>query len=364
MAKKQKQITNLDPKKLLKMGKERGFVTQEEILQVFPKPEENIEEVDEFYLKLIEGEVDVFETTSEEVEDSGKATTDLERELEVLAALEEGSVTDPVRQYLRDIGKVPLLNAVQEVELAKRAEKNDEMAKHQLISANLRLVVSIAKKYVGRGMSLLDLIEEGNIGLMRAVEKYDWRRGYKFSTYATWWIRQAITRAIADQARTIRIPVHMVETINRFNRTQRRLMQELGREPTPEEVAEVLGIDPAKAREIVKVSQEPTSLATPVGDEDDSQLGDFIEAPGLKPDEQATRELLKDQLDEVLDTLSPREKRVLVLRFGLDDGKQRTLEEVGREFGVTRERIRQIEAKAVRKLKHPTRAKKLRDYLE
>lgn len=364
MAKKQKQLTSLDSKKLLKMGKERGFVTQEEILQVFPKPEETLEELDDFYLKLIEGEVDVFETTSDEVEDTTKGSSDLEKELEVLAALEEGSVTDPVRQYLRDIGKVSLLNAAQEVDLAKRAEKNEEKAKHQLISANLRLVVSIAKKYVGRGMSLLDLIEEGNIGLMRAVEKYDWRRGYKFSTYATWWIRQAITRAIADQARTIRIPVHMVETINRFNRTQRRLMQELGREPSPEEVAEVLGIDPQKAREIVKVSQEPTSLATPVGDEDDSQLGDFIEAPGLKPDEQATRELLKDQLDEVLDTLSPREKRVLVLRFGLDDGKQRTLEEVGREFGVTRERIRQIEAKAVRKLKHPTRAKKLRDYLE
>ncbi len=362
--KDKKQTANLDSKKLLKMGKDRGFVTQEEILQVFPKPEETLEELDEFYLKLIESDIDVFETTSEEVGEGAKSVTDLERELEVLAALEEGSVTDPVRQYLRDIGKVPLLNAAQEVELAKKAEKNEERAKHQLISANLRLVVSIAKKYVGRGMSLLDLIEEGNIGLMRAVEKYDWRRGYKFSTYATWWIRQAITRAIADQARTIRIPVHMVETINRFNRTQRKLMQELGREPTPEEVAEVLGIDPAKAREIVKVSQEPTSLATPVGDEDDSQLGDFIEAPGLKPDEQATRELLKDQLDEVLDTLSPREKRVLVLRFGLDDGKQRTLEEVGREFGVTRERIRQIEAKAVRKLKHPTRAKKLRDYLE
>jgi RNA polymerase primary sigma factor len=363
-ARKGSKQANLDDKKLLKLGKERGFVTQEEILQVFPTPEETLEELDSFYLKLIEAEVDVFETTAEEVGDTGKAATDLERELEVLAALDEGSVTDPIRQYLRDIGKVPLLNAPQEIELAQKAEKGEEKAKHQLISANLRLVVSIAKKYVGRGMSLLDLIEEGNIGLMRAVEKYDWRRGYKFSTYATWWIRQAITRAIADQARTIRIPVHMVETINRFNRTQRRLMQELGREPAPEEVASALDMDPAKAREIVKVSQEPTSLATPVGDEDDSQLGDFIEAPGLKPDEQATRELLKDQLDEVLDTLSPREKRVLQLRFGLEDGKQRTLEEVGREFGVTRERIRQIEAKAVRKLKHPTRAKKLRDYLE
>lgn len=361
--KRQPKAPDLDDKKLLKLGKERGFVTQEEILQVFLKPEDTLEELDDFYLKLIENSVDVFETTAEDV-DEGKSATDLERELEVLAALDEGSVTDPVRQYLRDIGKVSLLSADQEIEFAKRVEKGDGKAKHQLISANLRLVVSIAKKYVGRGMSLLDLIEEGNIGLMRAVEKYDWRRGFKFSTYATWWIRQAITRAIADQARTIRIPVHMVETINRFNRTQRRLMQELGREPTPEEVAEALGIDPAKAREIVKVSQEPTSLATPVGDEEDSQLGDFIPAEGLQPDEQATRELLKEHLDEVLNTLSPREKRVLQLRFGLEDGKQRTLEEVGKEFGVTRERIRQIEAKAVRKLKHPTRAKKLRDYLE
>lgn len=363
MAKRQPKQVILDDKKLIKLGKERGFVTQEEILQVFPKPEETLEDLDNFYLKLIDLGIDVFETTAEDPEE-GRSVTDLEKELEVLAALDEGSVTDPVRQYLRDIGKVALLTAPQEIELAKAVEEGKLSAKHKLISANLRLVVSIAKKYVGRGMSLLDLIEEGNIGLMRAVEKYDWKRGFKFSTYATWWIRQAITRAIADQARTIRIPVHMVETINRFNRTQRRMMQELGREPTPEEVAEALGIEPSKAREIVKVSQEPTSLATPVGDEDDSQLGDFIEAPGLKPDEQATRELLKDHLDEVLDTLSPREKRVLQLRFGLEDGKQRTLEEVGREFGVTRERIRQIEAKAVRKLKHPTRAKKLRDYLE
>ena len=363
MAKNKKNIP-LDIKKLLKLGKDRGFVTQEEILQVFPKPEETIEELDQFYIKLIETGIDVFETTAEELETEAKSATELEKELELLTTLEEGSVTDPVRQYLRDIGKIPLLTAQDEIELAKRAEKNEKKARDKLINSNLRLVVSIAKKYVGRGMSLLDLIEEGNIGLMRAVDKYDWRRGYKFSTYATWWIRQAITRAIADQARTIRIPVHMVETINRFNRTQRRLMQELGREPNPEEVAKVLEIDVSKAREIIKVSQEPTSLETPVGDEEDSHLGDFIADQGLQPDEQATRELLKIHLDEVLDSLSPREKRVLQLRFGLEDGKQRTLEEVGREFGVTRERIRQIEAKAIRKLKHPTRAKKLRDYLE
>lgn len=364
MAKSVKHKQPLDDKKLLKLGKERGFVTQEEILQVFPKPEEQITTLDEFYIKLIEAGIDVFETTAEELAEDEKISTDLEKELEMLASLEGGPITDPIRQYLREIGRVSLLTAVEEIELAKKTEKGEKAAKSRLISANLRLVVSIAKKYVGRGMSLLDLIEEGNIGLMRAVEKYDWRRGFKFSTYATWWIRQAITRAIADQARTIRIPVHMVETINRFNRTQRRLMQELGREPTPEEVAEALGIDPSKAREIIKVSQEPTSLATKVGDEEDSELGDFIESPGLKPDEQATRELLKGHLEEVLDTLSPREKRVLQLRFGLEDGRQRTLEEVGREFGVTRERIRQIEAKAIRKLKHPTRAKKLRGYLE
>ena len=361
---KQRKQGILDIKKIVKLGKDRGFITQEEILQVFPKPEENLEELDIFFIKLLTEGIDVFESTAEELESDSKSSTELEKELELLSTMEEGSVTDPVRQYLRDIGKIPLLTAAEEIELAKKAEKGEKKSRNRLISANLRLVVSIAKKYVGRGMSLLDLIEEGNIGLMRAVDKYDWRRGYKFSTYATWWIRQAITRAIADQARTIRIPVHMVETINRFNRTQRRLMQELGREPNPEEVAVVMGVDAAKAREIVKVSQEPTSLETPVGDEEDSHLGDFIADQGLQPDEQATRELLKVHLDEVLDSLSPREKRVLQLRFGLEDGKQRTLEEVGREFGVTRERIRQIEAKAIRKLKHPTRAKKLRDYLE
>src|SRR3989344_4621522 len=236
---KQKKEVQLDVKKLLKLGKDRGFITQEEILQVFPKPEVVIEELDQFYTKLIEVGIDVFETTAEELEGESKSSTELEKELEILTTLEEGAVTDPVRQYLRDIGKIPLLTAQEEIDLAKRAEKNEKRARDKLISANLRLVVSIAKKYVGRGMSLLDLIEEGNIGLMSAVDKYDWRRGYKFSTYATWWIRQAITRAIADQARTIRIPVHMVETINRFNRAQRRLMQELGREPTPEEVATV-----------------------------------------------------------------------------------------------------------------------------
>lgn len=303
MPKDKKIKGELDVKKLLKLGKSRGFVTQEEILQVFPKPEESIAALDEFYIHLIEENIDVFETTAEELEEEAKGLSALEKELEILSSLEEGSVTDPVRQYLRDIGRVSLLTAQEEIELAKRAEKGEKKARDKLTSANLRLVVSIAKRYVGRGMSLLDLIEEGNIGLMRAVDKYDWRRGYKFSTYATWWIRQAITRAIADQARTIRIPVHMVETINRFNRTQRRLMQELGREPTPEEVAVALGIDPAKAREIIKISQEPTSLETPVGDEEDSHLGDFIPAQGLLPDEQAARELLKLHLDEVLDTL-------------------------------------------------------------
>jgi len=364
MAKSQGKTEILDEKRLVKLGHERGFVTQEEILQIFPKPEDSVAALDDFYLKLIEANIDVFETTAEELADDEKGTSDLEKELEMLASLEEGYVSDPVRQYLREIGRVPLLTAAQEIELAKAAEKGEQRAKDKLISANLRLVVSIAKKYVGRGMSLLDLIEEGNMGLMRAVEKYDWKRGFKFSTYATWWIRQAITRALADQARTIRIPVHMVETINRFNRAQRKLMQELGREPTPEEVAVALGIDPSKAREIIKVSQEPTSLATKVGDDEDSELGDFIEAHDLKPDQQAAQALLRDDLSEVLDTLSPRERRVLELRFGLEDGKQRTLEEVGKEFGVTRERIRQIEAKAIRKLRHPTRAKKLRDYLE
>jgi len=344
---------------LLNRGREQGFVTQEDILAVFPEAESNIEELDDLYSRLAEEGVDVFEITEEE-----EKTSELEKELQVLSAVEESQITDPVRMYLKEIGRIPLLNAAQEIDLAQRAEKGDIEAVEKLTQANLRLVVSIAKKYVGRGLTLLDLIQEGNIGLIRAVEKFDWRKGFKFSTYATWWIRQAITRAIADQARTIRIPVHMVETINRFIRTSRKLMQELGREATPEEIAKEMQIEPDKVREIIKVSQEPTSLEAPVGEEKDSTLGDFIPDDEIRPEDQASAELLKAHLGEVLDTLNDREKKVLKLRFGLEDGRQRTLEEVGKEFGVTRERIRQIEAKALRKLRHPTRSKKLKDYLE
>jgi RNA polymerase primary sigma factor len=351
-------------RKLLKRGREQGFITQDEILAIFPTPETEINAVDDLYHKLLSENVDVFDTTELDSSDMSKSVSELEKELEGLASLEEGYLSDPVRMYLREIGRVSLLTYEEEVSLAKRVEKSDRKAREKLINANLRLVVSIAKKYVNRGLTLLDLIEEGNIGLMRAVEKYDWRRGYKFSTYATWWIRQAITRAIADQARTIRIPVHMVETINKFNRISRKLMQELGREPTPEEVALEMEIEPDKVREIIKVSQEPASLEAPVGEEEDSRLGDFIQDASASPTDQATQALLKDHIREVLGTLSPREAKVLEYRFGLEDGKQRTLEEVGKEFGVTRERIRQIEAKAIRKLRHPTRAKKLRDYLE
>ncbi|KKR33477.1 MAG: RNA polymerase sigma factor [Candidatus Gottesmanbacteria bacterium GW2011_GWC2_39_8] len=353
-------------KELIKEGKENGFITQDEILQVFPKPENNIGELDEFYTSLIKSGIDVFETTSDEEEkEAAKTVTELEKELESLAVIHEGGISDPVRMYLKEIGRIPLLTFDQEIDLAKRYEKGERRAKQKLIESNLRLVVSIAKKYIGRGLSLLDLIQEGNQGLIRAVEKYDWRKGYKFSTYATWWIRQAITRAIADQARTIRIPVHMVETINRFLKISRKLMQDLGREATPEEVAQAMEVDVDKVREIIKVSQEPTSLATPVGDDEDSFLGDFIQdTTQPSPYDAASRELLKEHLEEVLHTLSDREKRVLILRFGLEDGRPRTLEEVGVEFGVTRERIRQIEAKALRKLRHPSRSKKLKDYLE
>ena len=349
---------------LLSLAKKRGYISQDEILVAFQKPEDHILELDYLYDQLIKKGIDIFETVEEE-KDAQKSIDDLERELEALNIIQGGTVTDPVRMYLKEIGRIPLLTFEQEVDLAKRLEKGDQSARKKLVESNLRLVVSIAKKYVGRGMGLLDLIQEGNQGLIRAVEKYDWKKGFKFSTYATWWIRQAITRAIADQARTIRIPVHMVENINRFMRVQRKLMQELGRQPTPEEISEILEIPPDKAREIIKISQQPTSLDTPVGDEEDSYLGDFIydiTAPTLF--DTASRGLLKEQLGQVLGTLSDRERRVVEERFGLRDGKPKTLEEVGRMFAVTRERIRQIEAKALRKLRHPSRGNKLKDYLE
>lgn len=278
---------------------------------------------------------------------------------------ERGNAEDPVRMYLKEIGRIPLLSSEEEIELAKRMEEGDEEAKKKLSEANLRLTVSIAKRYSGRGMQFLDLIQEGNLGLIKAVEKFDYRKGYKFSTYATWWIRQSITRAIADQARTIRIPVHMVETMNRVNRTSRRLLQEYGREPTPEEIAEAMNLPVERVLEISKISQEPVSLETPIGEEEDSHLGDFIQDEHIPvPADEAAHTLLREQLEKVMDTLSEREQKVLALRFGLEDGKLHTLEEVGREFQVTRERIRQIEAKALRKLRHPTRSRKLRDFLE
>jgi RNA polymerase primary sigma factor len=352
-------------KKLFEKGKKEGFVTQDEVLAVFPHAEDYLEELDEFYTKIIDEGVDIFESISEEeLKESERMTKDFAREIEVLSALETPSVADPVRMYLREIGRIPLLTAAEEIDLAQRIEKGDMTAKKKLTESNLRLVVSIAKRYVGRGLTLLDLIQEGNQGLIRAVEKYDWRRGYKFSTYATWWIRQAITRAIADQARTIRVPVHMVETINKLMRTSRKLMQELGRDPSPEEIGKVMEISATKVREILKIAQGTTSLEAPVGDEEDSLLGDFIADTAPSPYDTASKQLLKDNIREVLETLSPREARVLVYRFGLEGGKPMTLEEVGKKFGVTRERIRQIEAKALRKLKHPSRRKKLQDYLE
>ena len=352
-------------KKLLERGKKEGFITQEEVLAVFPSAEEYLDKLDDFYEKVIEDGIDIFESISEEeIKETEKMAKDFAREIEALTALEAPSVSDPVRMYLREIGRIPLLSADEEINLAQRIEKGEVFAKKKLTESNLRLVVSIAKRYVGRGLTLLDLIQEGNQGLIRAGEKYDWRRGFKFSTYATWWIRQAITRAIADQARTIRVPVHMVETINKVMRTSRKLMQELGRDPTPEEVGKIMEISPTKVREVLKISQGTTSLEAPVGDEEDSLLGDFIADTAPSPYDTASKQLLKENIKEVLETLSPREARVLVYRFGLEGGKPMTLEEVGKKFGVTRERIRQIEAKALRKLKHPSRRKKLQDYLE
>ncbi len=346
---------------LVEQGRKRGYVTYDEIQEAVPEVESNLDEYDRIYGMLVDLDIKVVDDPKE----AEKRSDDEEEPEAVLEPLEGVSIDDPVRMYLKEIGKVPLLNSAEEIKLAKRMERGDEDAKRRLIEANLRLVVSIAKKYVGRGMLFLDLIQEGNLGLIRAVEKFDWRKGYKFSTYATWWIRQAITRALADQARTIRIPVHMVETINKLIRISRQLLQELGREPTPEEIGQVMKMPTERVREISKIAQRPISLETPIGEEEDSHLGDFIEdQDALAPAEAASFTMLKKQLEGVLETLTPRERKVLKLRFGLDDGRPRTLEEVGQEFGVTRERIRQIEAKALRKLRHPSRSKPLKDFIE
>ncbi len=346
---------------LLEKGKKTGYLTYNDIAIALSPFEVDTEELEKLYERLETEKIDVIEDMDKELEDIEVS----KEELEDLSVPEGINIDDHVKMYLKEIGKVDLLSAEEETDLAQRMAEGDEEAKKKLAEANLRLVVSIAKRYVGRGMQFLDLIQEGNLGLIRAVDKFDYTKGYKFSTYATWWIRQAITRAIADQARTIRIPVHMVETINKLVRVSRQLVQELGREPTPEELAKGLNMSVEKVREISKISQEPVSLETPIGEEEDSHLGDFIpddDAPA--PSEAASYVLLKEQLVEVLKTLTPREAKVLTLRFGLIDGRQRTLEEVGKEFNVTRERIRQIEAKALRKLRHPSRSKKLKDFLD
>ncbi|MBO8136692.1 MAG: RNA polymerase sigma factor RpoD [Desulfotomaculum sp.] len=349
-------------KELMDKGKKRGALTYKEVMDALQGIELTPEQIDDVYEKLASNGIEVVPEES----DIERLEEEKEIEEEVDLSIPEGvGIDDPVRMYLKEIGRIPLLSPEEEVELAKRMEQGDEEAKRRLAEANLRLVVSIAKRYVGRGMLFLDLIQEGNLGLIKAVEKFDYRKGYKFSTYATWWIRQAITRAIADQARTIRIPVHMVETINKLIRVSRQLLQELGREPTPEEIAKEMNIPEEKVREIMKIAQEPVSLETPIGEEEDSHLGDFIEDQDAKaPAEEASYTLLREQLDSVLNTLTEREQKVLRLRFGLDDGRARTLEEVGQQFGVTRERIRQIEAKTLRKLRHPSRSKKLKDYLD
>jgi RNA polymerase primary sigma factor len=386
----QTETAPLTPEALLDKAKKLKVLTEEEIDLVFPDRAATAyldfqAELQEASVKVVPLDAGDLDAVAEAWDESKLEEIEIEplAALEALAEAEAESVDDPVRMYLREIGKVSLLTGLEEVSLAKRmelgevAERNangtrdiDSIhdgieARRQLTEANLRLVVSVAKKYLGRGMSLLDLVQEGNIGLIRAVEKFDYHKGYKFSTYATWWIRQAITRAIADQARTIRIPVHMVETINKLVRVQRRLLQEMGREPTAEEIAGEMELSPERVREIQKLSQEPVSLETPIGEEEDSHLGDFIEdRAALAPADAASHQLLKEQVEDVLDSLSSRERKVLQLRFGLEDGRSRTLEEVGREFKVTRERIRQIEAKALRKLRHPTRSRKLKDYLE
>lgn len=365
------KIDNIkDVKELIEKGKKRGVLAYAEVMDSLQNINLTPEQIDDVYEKLANLGIEVVpEATDLQAEATNNPTlevSDSEQTSEVDLSVPEGvGIDDPVRMYLKEIGRIPLLSPEEEVDLAKKMEQGDEKAKRRLAEANLRLVVSIAKRYVGRGMLFLDLIQEGNLGLIKAVEKFDYRKGYKFSTYATWWIRQAITRAIADQARTIRIPVHMVETINKLIRVSRQLLQELGREPNPEEIAHEMGITEEKVREIMKIAQEPVSLETPIGEEEDSHLGDFIEDHEAKaPAEEASFTLLREQLEDVLTTLTDREQKVLRLRFGLDDGRARTLEEVGQQFGVTRERIRQIEAKTLRKLRHPSRSKKLKDYLE
>lgn len=368
-AREERGLTLQDDKAVLTaLGKKRGSLTYTEIVNRLAKHDLDPDQLDEFFDQLSEVGIDIVNERDDSDSDSDSEQTDGDNEridLNDLSMPPGVKISDPVRMYLKEIGRVPLLSATDEIELAKRIEDGDEEAKRRLAEANLRLVVSIAKRYVGRGMLFLDLIQEGNLGLIKAVEKFDYRKGYKFSTYATWWIRQAITRAIADQARTIRIPVHMVETINKLIRISRQLLQELGREPSAEEIAAEMDLSPEKVREIQKIAQEPVSLETPIGEEDDSHLGDFIpDDEALAPADAAAYELLKEQLEDVLDTLTEREENVLRLRFGLDDGRTRTLEEVGKVFGVTRERIRQIEAKALRKLRHPSRSKRLKDFLE
>ena len=379
LSQNEKEIEDITPelkklpevKELVKKGKKKGYLDNEDIDNALDKKDLDPEEIDSIYLYLQKEGInlvfgDDVDDLSEMDDSSIAELNEIEKnEKKKDAELSDNiNVNDPVRLYLKEIGRVPLLTPEQEMEIAKRMDEGDEEAKKELAEANLRLVVSIAKRYVGRGMSFLDLIQEGNLGLIKAVEKFDYKKGFKFSTYATWWIRQAITRAIADQARTIRIPVHMVETINKLIRVSRQLLQEYGREPTPAEIGKEMGFSEEKVREIQKIAQDPVSLETPIGEEEDSHLGDFIpddEAPA--PSEAASYALLKEQLMDVLSTLTDREEKVLRLRFGLDDGRARTLEEVGKEFDVTRERIRQIEAKALRKLRHPSRSKKLKDYL-